>query len=94
MKKHYRQRIHLAEEGGAVMVIVALFVTVALGFMTLSIDEGSWLNRKSTNQNAVDSAAVQAATEIFQNGATDETAIHDSALNAAYLNGLSVDYDV
>lgn len=94
MKKHYRQRIHLAEEGGAVMVIVALFVTVALGFMTLSIDEGSWLNRKSTNQNAVDSAAVQAATEIFQNGATDETAIHDSALNAAYLNGLSVDDDV
>lgn len=94
MKKKQNKRIKLAEESGAVMLIAALFITVALGFMTLAIDEGSWLNRKSTNQNAVDSAALVAATEIFQNGSTDDAAVHDAALNAAYLNGLTTDDDV
>ncbi len=56
-------RSRLAEDHGAVAVIVALMMTVLLGFVAVSVDLGSLYAEKRQLQNGADAAALAVAQE-------------------------------
>jgi Flp pilus assembly protein TadG len=54
-------RSRLAEDQGAVAVIVALMMTVLLGFVAISVDVGSLYSERRQLQNGADAAALALA---------------------------------
>ena len=52
------------EEDGAVMVLVAISMTVLLGFAALAVDFGQMAARKQYMQNAADAAALAVAQDL------------------------------
>jgi len=93
MMKKLRGLMNLnKKEDGAISVIVALFLTVAIGFTALSVDGGVWRSTKRKCQNAADAAALVAADAYFNDNATDATAL-SLAMDAAAKNGVVVTKD-
>ncbi|HEY0834068.1 MAG TPA: pilus assembly protein TadG-related protein [Azospirillum sp.] len=52
------------DEGGAVIVIVALAMTAILGLLSVTIEVGTWYAQRRSLQTAADAAAVAGALEI------------------------------
>ena len=53
------------DERGVSAVIIALSLTVLVGFAGLGVDTGLWYSIKRQNQSAADAAAISAAYEIL-----------------------------
>ncbi|MDO6456003.1 TadG family pilus assembly protein [Celeribacter halophilus] len=87
------------------MIIVALFLTAAVGFMAVGIDLGSLYFRQKTLQTQADMAAVSAVLNLYDEAEDEEDeaprvaatqTVLGNALSAAALTGLSYgryDYD-
>lgn len=72
----------LGDESGQTLVMVALSMTVLLGFAAFATDVGIMLHEKREVQSAADSAAIAAATAISQhNGDWVDAGLTDAALN-------------
>lgn len=72
MLKNNHQKFR-KEEKGAVAVITAVFMTIALGMSALAIDAGNWFVTQRGDQNASDAAALAAAEYRYgQNYDRDE----------------------
>ncbi|WP_303494110.1 TadG family pilus assembly protein [Celeribacter halophilus] len=94
-----------ADDSGAVVIIVALFLTAAVGFMAVGIDLGSLYFRQKTLQTQADMAAVSAVLNLYDEAEDEEDeaprvaatqTVLGNALSAAALTGLSYgryDYD-
>ena len=80
----------LKDEGGQVLVMTVLCMTVLLGFLALAVDVGVLFNAKRRMQVAADAAATAAALDYSFN-ATKASA-QAAAYNAAKSNG--VDHSV
>ena len=59
-----RLRRHVRDEGGAVLVMVALFLAVAFGFLALAVDFGRVASTQSEMQSYADQVALAAAGEL------------------------------
>ncbi|WP_417245688.1 TadG family pilus assembly protein [Celeribacter sp.] len=102
--KQFLQRYN-ADDSGAVVIIVALFLTAAVGFMAVGIDLGSLYFRQKTLQTQADMAAVSAVLNLYDEAENEEDeaprvaatqTVSGNALTAAALTGLSYgryDYD-
>ncbi|WP_417271880.1 TadG family pilus assembly protein [Celeribacter halophilus] len=94
-----------ADDSGAVVIIVALFLTAAVGFMAVGIDLGSLYFRQKTLQTQADMAAVSAVLNLYDEAEDEEDeaprvaatqTVSGNALSASALTGLSYgryDYD-
>ena len=69
------------DEGGVIIIIVALMFPVLIAFMGLSLDFGLIFHWKRRQQRAADAAAIGAATELWRGNdvATAQSAGHDDA---------------
>ncbi len=102
--KQFLQRFK-SDDSGAVVIIVALFLTAAVGFMAVGIDLGSLYFRQKTLQTQADMAAVSAVLNLYDEAEDEEDeaprvaatqTVSGNALSAAALTGLSYgryDYD-
>src|SRR6516162_3346486 len=74
------------DERGVSAIMVALSLTVLVGFAALGVETGLWYSIKRQNQSAADAAAISAAYEILA-GNTDVTNnLTPAATNAAAQN--------
>ncbi|WP_316571645.1 Tad domain-containing protein [Neobacillus sp. YIM B06451] len=83
----------LRNENGNVMVIVAVFMIVLLGFTAMVVDVGSLYLEKSKLQKALDAAVLAGAKELLNGEAKAKTA----AIDIAKKNGVILveeDFDV
>ncbi|MBU2865842.1 TadG family pilus assembly protein [Pacificibacter marinus] len=79
-----------ADDSGAVVIIVALFLTVAVGFMAVGIDLGSLYFRQKALQTQADMAAVSAVLTLYNEGESEEyEAPRDAATKTVMGNALS-----
>ena len=79
----------LKREEGAVAALVAISMTVLMGFTALAVDFGMMASEKQSIQNAVDAAALAAATDIG-NGRDYNTVIN-TVRKYCGLNGYDAD---
>lgn len=77
------------DESGQVLVMVALSMTVLIGFVGFATDVGMLLREKRIAQSAADGAAIGAATEALyeRNWTTVNSNMYNSAVLDASLNG-------
>jgi Flp pilus assembly protein TadG len=75
------------DERGVSAVIVALSLTVLIGFAGLGVDTGLWYSIKRQNQSAADAAALSAAYEILAGNTNVSTNLTPAATRAATQNG-------
>lgn len=61
-------KIFMKNEDGAVVVLVALMMTVLMGFAALAIDVGYMYNQRRSLQNAADAGALAGVLEIELSG--------------------------
>ena len=82
-----RHKINLSkfrkDEKGAVAVVVAVFMTVALGMSALAIDAGNWFVTQRGDQNASDAAVLAAAEYRYGKNYSKEDA-EKSACEVAF----------
>ena len=78
-------RAFVKAEGGAAAVIVALSLTILLGFTALTMDFGLLASTRQSMQNAVDAAALAAAMDVGKHRSYDE--IYATAKEYCILNG-------
>jgi uncharacterized membrane protein len=72
---------HLRDESGQTLVMVALSLSILLGFAAFATDVGVMLHEKRLAQTAADSAAIAAATAISQHGNGTTAGKTDAAIN-------------
>jgi hypothetical protein len=72
---------------GAVLPLVAIFLTVLLGFGGVSVDVGFWQYQQRQQQNAVDSAAIGGAQALDAAGCPNQTAAQSAAQTDAASSG-------
>lgn len=72
---------------GAVLPLVAICLTVLLGFAGMSVDVGYWQYQQRQQQNAVDSAAIGGAQALDAAGCPSQTAAVAAADTDAASNG-------
>lgn len=77
----------MKEEHGQVLVLVALSMTVLLGFLALAIDVGLLFRAKRNMQVAADAAAVAGALDYKYNASV--TTAKSTAQTAAAVNGVT-----
>jgi hypothetical protein len=82
------QRGH--HERGAVVVLVALSLSVLMGFASMAVDVGYWEYSQRQQQNAVDSAAVGGAQALDAAGCPSQSVATAAADSDAALNGFPV----
>lgn len=75
----------IKKEDGSISVFIAFLLVAIFSIIALSVDRGTWLTEKRKYQNAVDSGALTAATEIIKNG-EDESEAFDAVLAAMRKN--------
>lgn len=86
-----KQKFNLIkQEDGAVLVIVAIGMLFLMSFAALVIDRGHQLGKKQDLQSATDAAALAAGQAILIDNADEDTG-YRAALNAAELNGYSLE---
>lgn len=79
------------DENGQTLVIVALSLTLLLGFLAFAADIGLMLRQRRMAQTAADAAAMAAATESLIEGTPSSvtTGMWSAASNDATLNGFT-----
>lgn len=83
----------IRDEGGAVAILWAFTLPVAIGFIGLGADIGLWYSSKRDLQNLVDVAAVAAAYEL--SGKNPQSSVmYNTAVNELQRNGITSDDDV
>jgi Flp pilus assembly protein TadG len=75
------------DERGVSAVMVALSLTVLVGFAGLGVETGLWYSIKRQNQSAADAAALSAAYEILAGNTNVTTNLTPAATRAATQNG-------
>lgn len=76
----------LREDKGAVAVIIAILITVLLGFAALVVDVGAMYEERRLDQTVADAAALAGAQELPDN----PLAAVDKAIDYAGLNGRAI----
>lgn len=78
-------------EGGQVLVMTVLSLTVVLGFVGFATDVGLMLRQRRVAQTVADAAALAAATESLSEGTPSSVSsgMYQAALQDATLNGLT-----
>ena len=71
MKEHFRNK------RGSAIILMAISITVVLGFAALAVDVGLMTYHKGKLQNAVDAAALAGAHEIPESIAAGESVAED-----------------
>lgn len=84
MKKLLRLLLHCRHESGNILAIVAIGMTVLLGFTALVVDVGRVYVEKSTLQKAVDAAVLGGAQVLLTNQSTAKTVAKDIAQSNSY----------
>ncbi|PWC52787.1 pilus assembly protein TadG-related protein [Azospirillum sp. TSO22-1] len=79
------------DESGAVVVVVALMLTVLMGLLGVGVEVGSWYMTRRSLQTAADAAAIAGALEEARGAAARVTA---AARQEAARNGAEVAKDV
>ncbi|MGC1985746.1 MAG: pilus assembly protein TadG-related protein, partial [Candidatus Cybelea sp.] len=82
MKRGHGQR-------GAVIPMVAISLTVLMGFSGLAIDVGFLEYRQQQQQSAADAAAVGGAQKLASNSCTSTSGVQSAALTDAATNGFA-----
>ena len=82
MKRGHGQR-------GAVIPLVAICLTVLLGFSGLAIDVGFLEYHQQQQQSAADAAAVGGAQKLASNSCTSSAGVQSAALADAATNGFA-----
>jgi hypothetical protein len=77
-------KIFMKNEDGAVLVLVALMMTVLMGFAALAIDVGFMYNQRRSLQNAADAGALAGVLEI------ELTGDYQSAAKTAVLKNIAI----
>lgn len=79
------------DEEGATLVLVALSMTVLLGFVGLATDVGLMLRQRRIAQTVADSAAIAATTESLFEGSPSSvtTGMYTAASHDATMNGFT-----
>ena len=72
------------KERGAVAVVIAIFMTVLLGFSAVAIDTGRIALEKQSLQNALDAASLAAAQDLPNNTATAEATAKEYVADNGY----------
>lgn len=82
---------HVRSEEGQSLVMVALSMTVLMGFLAFATDVGVLLRQRRMAQTVADSAAIAAAFESLYeaNPSTVSTGMYNAALRDATLNGFT-----
>src|SRR6516164_8839918 len=75
------------DERGVSAIMVALSLTVLVGFAGLGVETGLWYSIKRQNQSAADAAALSAAYEILAGNTSVTTNLTPAATRAATQNG-------
>jgi hypothetical protein len=75
------------DERGVSAVIVALSLTVLIGFAGLGVETGLWYSIKRQNQSAADAAAISAAYEVLAGNTSVTNNLTPAATRAASQNG-------
>jgi Flp pilus assembly protein TadG len=75
------------DERGVSAIMVALSLTVLVGFAGLGVETGLWYSIKRQNQSAADAAALSAAYEILAGNTSLEINLTPAATRAATQNG-------
>jgi Flp pilus assembly protein TadG len=75
------------DERGVSAVMIALSLTVLVGFAGLGVDTGLWYSIKRQNQSAADAAAISAAYEVLAGNTNVSTYLTPAATRAATQNG-------
>lgn len=70
VQKKLRRIMALSSDRGAVSIVVALVITVLMGFASLVVDIGSMYLEKTRLQNALDAAALAASIELPERAAS------------------------
>jgi Flp pilus assembly protein TadG len=91
MFKKLLQFMNFKDESGAALVIVAISMTVLLGFTALVIDVGQMYLEKSKVQNAVDAAALAGAQKLLGDASTSVSDAKAAAREIAEKNGFTPD---
>jgi Flp pilus assembly protein TadG len=76
------------KETGQALVLIAMLVVILLAFLGLAIDGGGMFLLWRDAQNAVDTAALQAAFSYCTSNKDFQAAV-DAGLNAANANGFN-----
>jgi uncharacterized membrane protein len=84
MMRVFRRSLRRREDRGAVLILGALFASVAIVAAALSIDIGALVLSKRSNQRIADLASLDAVR-----GLTDRTVVERIALESADRNGFS-----
>ena len=85
------KRVYAEEEKGAVMVIVAIALSVLLGMTALAFDFGLLASTKQSLQNAVDAAALAGARDLGDGKSS--TTVHDTLCDYCAVNGYTLRED-
>jgi Flp pilus assembly protein TadG len=75
------------DERGVTAVMVALSLTMLVGFAGLGVETGLWYSIKRQNQSAADAAALSAAYEVLAGNTNVSTYLTPAATRAASQNG-------
>jgi len=75
------------DERGIGAIMVALSLTILVGFAGLGVETGLWYSIKRQNQSAADAAALSAAYEILAGNTSVTTNLTPAATRAATQNG-------
>jgi uncharacterized membrane protein len=75
------------DERGVSAVVVAIALTVVIGFGALGAETGMWYAIKRQNQSAADAAAISAAYEVLAGNTSVSTYLTPAATRAASQNG-------
>jgi len=78
---------HPRQASGQILIVVALLLTILIGFVGLAAEGGLYLDVKRRMQTAADAAAVAGAQEIARKSST--TTIASAALADASRNGFA-----
>jgi len=74
---------------GQVLPLIAVLLTVLMGFGGMAVDVGYWKYLQQTQQNATDAGAIAGAQQLVRSGCTDSTGAQNAALTDAGTNGFT-----
>jgi Flp pilus assembly protein TadG len=74
---------------GAVVPLVAICLTVLIGFAGMAVDVGYWEYHERQQQNATDAAALGGAQQLVYSNCTNSSAARTAALRDSSSNGFA-----
>lgn len=76
-----------ARERGQVLPLIALSLTMLMGFAGMGVDTGYWAYQQRQQQSATDAAALGGAQQLLYSGCTSPSAAQTAAATDATANG-------